>query len=81
MAQILMATVGPSTSRQVVLGAKDIDDTYNIANFRGFRDSTGKRAKQMTKQTRAAALQAPKTSRRSHLLTVVRVHCQSGTFL
>ena len=48
-----------------------------MANFRGLRDRTGNRKKQMTKQARAARLQPPKTSRRSHLLTVDR-SCQQA---
>jgi hypothetical protein len=47
-----------------------VDETHKIANFRGFSDKTGKSAKQMMKQARAARLQPPKTRRRSHLLTV-----------
>lgn len=45
--------------------------TYKITNFLGLSDSTGKRKKQITKQTRAPRLQAPKTNIRSHLLTAV----------
>ncbi|KAH8177545.1 hypothetical protein LIA77_02627 [Sarocladium implicatum] len=43
--------------------------TYKMTNFRGRRDSTGKRVKQMTKQAAAPRLQAPKIIKRSHLLT------------
>ena len=46
--------------------------TNNIANFRGTGHRIGNKAKQMTKQAKAATLQAPKTSRRSHLLTNAR---------
>lgn len=49
--------------------------TYKIANFRGLMANTGSNAKQMTKQARAAKLQAPNTRRRSHLLTIDRT-CQ-----
>lgn len=44
--------------------------TYKITNLRGLKESTGKRVKHMTKQARAARLQAAKTNKRSHLLTV-----------
>lgn len=44
--------------------------TYRMTNLRGLRDSTGKRAKQMTKQASAPRLQAPNINNRSHLLTV-----------
>lgn len=43
--------------------------TYNIANFRGLNDKTGNKAKQITKQAKAARLHAPNKSNRSHLLT------------
>jgi hypothetical protein len=43
---------------------------HRMANLRGFSDSTGKSAKQITKQARAPRLQPPKTSSRSHLLKV-----------
>lgn len=43
--------------------------TYRMTNFLGRSERTGNRAKQMTKQARAARLQAPKTSIRSHRLT------------
>ena len=46
--------------------------TNNIANFRGTGHRIGNKAKQRTKQAKAAALQAPKTSSRSHLLTNAR---------
>lgn len=45
--------------------------TYKMANLRGLSDRTGNKAKQMTKQARAAMLKAPKTSSRSHRLTAV----------
>ena len=44
-------------------------DTYRTANFRGLSVSTGKRKKQIMKQTVAPRLQAPKMSIRSHRLT------------
>ena len=44
--------------------------TYKMANFLGVTMRTGNKAKQMTKQAKAARLQAPNTSSRSHLLTV-----------
>jgi hypothetical protein len=47
-----------------------VEETYKMANFRGLMAKTGSKAKQMTKHARAAMLQAPKTRRRSHLLTV-----------
>ena len=47
--------------------------TYNMANLRGFNDSTGNKAKQMTKHAKAARLQAPNTSSRSHRLTMMPV--------
>ena len=43
--------------------------TYKMANFLGVTMRTGNKAKQMTKQAKAAKLQAPNTSSRSHLLT------------
>ena len=46
--------------------------TNNIANFRGTGHRIGNKAKQRTKQAKAAALQAPKTSSRSHRLTKAR---------
>ncbi len=46
-------------------------DTYRMTNFRGLSDRTGNRVKHMTKHARAARLQAAKTKRRSHLLTIV----------
>ncbi len=51
--------------------------TYRITNLRGRRESTGKRAKQMTKQTKAPRLQAPKMSNRSHRLTIRKALGQS----
>lgn len=52
--------------------AKEIGGaTYRIANLRGFRESTGNNAKQITKQANAAKLQPPNISILSHLLTVV----------
>jgi hypothetical protein len=42
---------------------------YKMANFLGVTMRTGNKAKQMTKQAKAARLQAPNTSSRSHLLT------------
>lgn len=50
--------------------------TNRIANFRGFSARTGNRKKQITKQTKAAALHPPKTRSRSHRLTVIRDHRQ-----
>lgn len=50
---------------------KGIYKTYRTANFRGRKDSTGKRKKQRTKQAAAPRLQHANTSRRSHRLTVV----------
>lgn len=44
-------------------------ETYRITNLRGRNDSTGNRAKQMTKQASAPKLQAPNMSKRSHRLT------------
>jgi hypothetical protein len=49
-----------------------------MANFRGLSERTGKRAKQMMKQARAARLQPPNTRRRSHLLTVDRTSQQGS---
>lgn len=49
-----------------------------MANFRGLRDRTGNKAKQMMKQARAARLQPPNTRRRSHLLTVDRTGQQDS---
>jgi hypothetical protein len=43
--------------------------TNKIANFRGTAQRRGNRAKQRTKQAKAAKLHAPKTSSLSHLLT------------
>jgi len=50
--------------------AKNINEPTDqrIANLRGFKDSTGKRAKHTTKHARAARLHPPKISRRSHRL-------------
>ena len=45
--------------------------TYRVANLLGLSHRTGNRAKQRTKQTSAPTLHAPKTNRRSHLLTVM----------
>ena len=45
--------------------------TYKMANFLGFNVSTGNKAKQIIKHARAARLQPPKTSNRSHLLTMI----------
>ena len=56
---------------------KKVRVTYNIANFLGFNDSTGKSAKQMTKHASAARLHPPKIRRRSHRLTA-RIVCQHG---
>lgn len=44
--------------------------THRIANLRGLTAIMGKRAKQMTKQTRAPTLHPLKIRIRSHLLTV-----------
>lgn len=46
--------------------------TNNIANFRGTGHRIGNKAKQRTKQAKAATLHAPKTSSRSHRLTNAR---------
>lgn len=43
--------------------------TYKMANLRGLSVRTGKRKKQMRKQTAAPRLQAAKMSIRSHRLT------------
>lgn len=43
--------------------------TNKIANFRGIGHKIGNKAKQRTKQAKAARLHAPKTSSLSHLLT------------
>lgn len=58
-----MEGVGPGRGRSR-------GETYNMANLRGRRERTGNRAKQITKQARAAKLQPPNISMRSHLLTV-----------
>jgi len=50
-------------------GTKRTGHTNKIANFRGTGHRMGNRAKQRTKQAKAARLHAPKTRRRSHLLT------------
>ena len=50
--------------------------TNSIANFRGTGHRIGNKAKQRTKQAKAAALQAPNTRSRSHLLTNARRQCQ-----
>ena len=50
--------------------------TYRITNLRGLKESTGKSVKQITKQARAARLQAAKTINRSHRLTVALVVSQ-----
>lgn len=42
---------------------------HRMANLRGFIARTGKRKKQITKQTKAAALHPPKTRSRSHRLS------------
>jgi hypothetical protein len=42
------------------------NNTYRMTNFRGAIETT---KKLMTKQAKAAKLQPPKTSKRSHLLT------------
>lgn len=47
--------------------------TNKMANFRGTGHRMGKRAKQSTKQAKAAKLHAPKTSSRSHRLTNVQM--------
>src|ERR1700722_5010306 len=52
--------------------------TYKMANFLGVTMRTGSKAKQMTKQAKAAKLQAPNTSSRSHLLTASA--CQSKSY-
>lgn len=43
--------------------------TYRMTNLRGRVATMGKRVKQMTKQARAARLQAPKTKSLSQRLT------------
>lgn len=60
------ARYGPPTPRA---DRKENVTTYRITNFLGRTAKTGKRKKQMTKQTRAPTLQAPNTNNRSHLLT------------
>lgn len=52
-------------------GRKNVT-TYRITNFLGRIARTGKRKKQITKQTSAPTLQAPKTNNRSHRLTVAK---------
>lgn len=47
--------------------------TYRVTNFRGRVAIIGNRVKHMTKQARAATLQAAKTSNLSHLLTATHV--------
>ena len=59
-------------SRQIDSMLEGGGHTYKMANFRGFNDKTGNRTKQITKQAKAARLQAPKMSSRSHRLTVAR---------
>lgn len=49
---------------------KDSEMTYRTTNFLGFKDRTGSRAKQMTKQAIAARLQTAKIINRSQRLTV-----------
>ena len=44
--------------------------TYSMANLRGAANDIKKRLKQIRKQTKAPTLRAPKTSRRSHRLTI-----------
>ena len=46
--------------------------TYKIANFLGTGHRIGNKAKQRTKQAKAARLHAPKMSSRSHRLTNAR---------
>lgn len=48
----------------------NVPSTYKITNLRGLKERTGKSVKQITKHASAARLQAPKTIRRSHRLTV-----------
>ncbi len=52
--------------------------THRITNFRGLSvvTKTGNKAKQITKQTRAARLHAAKMSSLSHLLTIEAIICQ-----
>lgn len=52
--------------------------TYNITNLRGLRERTGNRVKHMTKQAKAARLQAPKTINRSHRLTAIHQVSQAA---
>ena len=47
--------------------------THNMANFRGCGNRMGNSARQTAKQAKAARLQPPKISRRSHLLTIEAV--------
>lgn len=49
---------------------KDEEMTYRTTNFLGFKDRTGSRAKQMTKQAMAARLQTAKIINRSQRLTI-----------
>lgn len=66
-------TVGPLSRGRMRKCEKSMLNTYRITNLRGFSERTGKRVKQMTKQARAARLQAPKISRRSQRLTAKEV--------
>lgn len=50
--------------------------TNSIANLRVATAKIGRIAKQITKQTKAATLHAPKTSSRSHRLTIVQISRQ-----
>lgn len=57
---------------------KDQRMTYRTTNFLGFKDRTGSKAKQMTKQATAARLQTAKIINRSQRLTIGRVYLQSA---
>jgi len=46
--------------------------THKTANFLGFKERTGNKAKQMTKHASAARLHPPNIRSRSHLLTIGR---------
>ena len=63
--------VGEGWRVDAAFAGKDGETGYTnkMANFRGTGHKIGNKAKQRTKQAKAAALQAPKTSSRSHLLT------------
>lgn len=54
----------------------EVGNTNSIANLAVATAKNGRKAKQRTKQTKAATLHAPKMSSRSHRLTVVQRSCQ-----